>query len=146
MPSVSASGVDRPSESTEMHWPPTVCRAQGNQVSITSEKREQPGVLRGGSRRFQPGRSKEALWRRMASGRGLEGWESSPPLPHWFCASWASESVPGGEEASVQMVPLPGSGHGWESPRCADFGYTGRRVNGQESGGLPLPAWEALGK
>lgn len=51
--------------------------------------------------------------------------------------------VPGGEAAALQRVPLPGRGQG--KPHSEYFGSTGQRVNGQESGGLPIPAhqhWE----
>lgn len=60
LPSVNASKIDWPNESTEMHWPSVVCRAQGL-GPITLGRWEWPGTLRGGSGHFQLGRSREAL-------------------------------------------------------------------------------------
>lgn len=41
MPSVNASRIDWPSESTEMRWPPTLCRARGSWGPITLERGEE---------------------------------------------------------------------------------------------------------
>ena len=121
MPSVNASGVDWPSESTEMHWPPNSVQGSGEPGvhhfgevgTARSAQRRKPSFP---ARKIKGGFTEEdGVW----VGPGRMGVE---PSPSPFCASWTSESVPGGEEASVQMVPLPGSGHGWEFPALRTLG------------------------
>lgn len=53
--------------------------------------------------------------------------------------------VPGGEAAALPTrVPLPGRGQGEPHAEC--FRATVQRVNGQESGGPPIPAPRSVGR
>lgn len=79
----------------------------------------------------------------VAFGWGREGWALNPALAHWpGSPGCAEQSRRRGSRSATGPVSRTGQG----KPHSEDLGYAGQRENGQESGGLPLLLWEALGK